>query len=161
MRAAAVLTALSGAISAGLVACATPSSPKDAHSDALRHYVLSATAEIIVTNEAGDKLAPRPNAPFVDGRPTGVVIEIDPSETRQTLLGIGTSFTESSAFVLAHLEDRQRQQVMRQVFGADGANFSMARTPIGSTDFSVEGKYSYAEVDADVALVHFTVQPDR
>ena len=161
MRTVVVLAALSAAISAGLAGCTKPSLDESARGDSSRHYDLSATAEIIVTSEAGDKLAPRPNAKFVDGRPAGLVIEIDPYETRQTLLGIGTSFTESSVFVLAHLEDQERKNVMRRIFGEDGANFSMARTPIGSTDFSVEGKYSYADVAGDVALESFSVQVDR
>lgn len=161
MRPAVFLAALIGALSTGLGGCPRSSLPKDVHSDASRHYGLSATAEIIVTSEAGDRLAMRPNAPFIDGQPGGIVIEIDPSEARQTLLGVGTSFTESSAFVLAHLEDDERTEVMRRIFGEDGADFSMARTPIGSTDFSVEGKYSYAEVAGDAALESFSIQPDR
>ena len=76
------------------------------------------------------------------------------------LLGIGSSFTESSAFVLAHLEPDARRKLMREVFGRDGANFSMARTTIGSTDFSVEGKYSYAAVADDAALEHFSTGVD-
>lgn len=155
------MTALLTGVAAQMWGCANPSSSRVTQGAAVRHYALSSTTEIIVTNEAGDKLATRPNVPFVDGQPTGVVIEVDPFRTKQTLLGVGTSFTESSAFVLAHLGDRERQEVMRNIFGGDAANFPIARTPIGSTDFSVEGKYSYAEVEGDVALESFTIQADR
>ncbi|MFK8014010.1 MAG: glycoside hydrolase family 30 beta sandwich domain-containing protein [Gammaproteobacteria bacterium] len=120
-----------------------------------------ATSAIIVTNEAGDRLARRPDVLFVDGAASGAVIDVFPSDVRQTLLGIGSSFTESSAFVLAHLEPARRLEVMREAFGEQGANFSLARTPIGSTDFSVEGKYSYAPAPGDVALASFSTAPDR
>ena len=130
-------------------------------SDPARDYGLVATAEIIVTSEAGDRLAARDNVPFEYGQATGTIIEIDPQATRQTLVGIGSSFTESSAFVLAHLDPGARAEVMRNIYGEHGANFSLARTTIGSTDFSVEGKYSYAPVPDDAALEHFSISVDQ
>ncbi len=77
------------------------------------------------------------------------------------MTGIGTSFTESSAFVLAHLPEAARRSVMAQLFSDQGANFSLARTPIGATDFSVEGKYDYASVPNDLDLEHFSIAEDR
>ena len=124
------------------------------------HYGLASSTEILVTSEAGDKLAARENVSFKDGQAAGTVIEIDPEETRQTIVGIGSSFTESSAFVLAHLDPTARAEVMRNIYGEDGANFSLARTTIGSTDFSVEGKYSYAPVADDEELEHFSIGVD-
>lgn len=144
-----------------LGSCSTMSSSHVLPDHSAKSYRLTLTSDIIVTSEAGDKMAKRANTKFIDGVPSGIVIDVDPENRRQTLTGIGTSFTESSAFVLAHLEDSQRRQVMQDVFGQGGANFSMARTPIGSTDFSVEGKYSYAEVAGDTALTAFSIQADK
>ncbi|NNL57697.1 MAG: glycoside hydrolase family 30 protein, partial [Pseudomonadales bacterium] len=106
-------------------------------------------------------LAGKQNRAFFTSAATGIVIEIDPAFKKQNLLGIGTSFTESSAFVLAHLSKDKRTEVMQRIYGAGGANFAMARTPIGSTDFSVEGKYSYAEQAGDVALDSFSIDVDK
>lgn len=50
---------------------------------------------------------------------------------------------------------------MQKLYGESGANFSLTRTTIGSTDFSVEGKHSYAEVSGDTELRHFNINPDR
>ena len=125
------------------------------------HYGLVKSAEILVTSEAGDRLASKENVTFRDGRATGTVIEIDPATIRQTIVGIGSSFTESSAFVLAHLEPATRAEVMRKIYGEAGANFSLARTTIGSTDFSVEGKYSYAPIADDEELENFSIDVDR
>ena len=123
-------------------------------------YRLSETAEILVTSEAGDKIALKKNQRFRRGSTEGTVIVIRPDFVKQTITGIGSSFTESSAFVLAHLDVEQRNEVMDKVFSERGANFSLTRTPIGATDFSVRGKYSYAEVSNDKELEHFSIAPD-
>jgi len=126
------------------------------------NYRLSDTLEILLTSEAGDKIARQGNISFQPGIARhDNVIHIRPHQVKQTLIGIGSSFTESAAFVLAQLEAKKRSQVMENVFGEQGANFSLARSPIGATDFSVEGKYSYAEIEDDRELQHFSIEPDR
>ena len=118
------------------------------------------TTEILVTSEAGDKIASQGSVSFMAGDPRGTTVVVRPDVIKQTVLGIGSSFTESSAFVLAHLDPDARAEVMQRIFGEQGANFSLARTPVGSTDFSVTGKYSYAEVAGDRSLEQFGIAPD-
>lgn len=125
------------------------------------NYRLSTTKEVLSTSEAGDKVATKENVSFREGRPEGTKIVIRPDLVKQTIVGIGSSFTESSAFVLAHLDQETRSEVMDRIFSERGANFSLTRTPIGSTDFSVIGKYSYADVPHDEALEHFSIAPDK
>ena len=103
-------------------------------------YGLESTTEIIVTSEQGDRLAQKDNVRFLDGQADGTVIVVHPEVSKQTIVGLGSSFTESSAFVLAHLEPEKRHSVMEKIFGEGGANFSLARTTIGATDFSVNGR---------------------
>lgn len=124
-------------------------------------YRISSTTQILLTSEAGDKLEMQENVPFQAGKPHGTTVVISPDIVKQTIVGIGSSFTESSAFVLAHLDPDVRADVMDKIFSERGANFSLARTPIGSTDFSVEGKYSYAEALDDSSLEHFSIAPDQ
>jgi glucosylceramidase len=125
------------------------------------HYGLIATSEVLLTSEAGDQLASKDNIPFKTGSASADnVIRVHPEIIKQTLTGIGTSFTESSAFVLAHLDADSREEVMRNIYAEQGANFSLTRTPIGATDFSVEGRYSYADVSGDTDLQHFSIAPD-
>ena len=121
---------------------------------------ITKSLEVISTSEGGDRLTRKPDIVFGEGRTEGSVIEVFPERKRQKLLGIGTSFTESSAFVLAQLEKEQREEVMRNIFSDSGANFSLARTPIGSCDFCVRGKYSYAAVPDDMQLSHFDISAD-
>ncbi|KAA3663089.1 MAG: glycosyl hydrolase [Calditrichaeota bacterium] len=125
------------------------------------NYGLKSTSEIIVTSEQGDKMAKKENVAFRDGKAVGTVLKIYPKETKQTMDGIGTSFTESSAFVLAHLNEEKRMEVMQKIYGEDGANFSLTRTHIGACDFAVDGKYSYADVKGDTNLTSFTLTPDK
>jgi glucosylceramidase len=123
-------------------------------------YNLSTTAKILLTSEAGDKIAPLKNVTFHSGKAKGKVITVHPDITKQKIVGIGTSFTESSAFVLAHLDKNKRAEVMANIYGEKGANFSLARTHIGATDFAVNGRYSYAELKDDADLSSFSINVD-
>lgn len=121
---------------------------------------IDSTSEIMLTSAEGDKLAKQNNVDFKQGKAEGNVIHIYPEQLKQTIDGIGSSFTESSAFVLAHLEEAQRHEVMQKIYGENGANFSLTRTHIGACDFCVEGRYSYADKKDDVNLESFDISPD-
>lgn len=118
------------------------------------------TKKIYITSESGNRIAEQDNVRFKKGIAKGTVIIAEPTSVRQTIDGIGSSFTESSAFVLAHLEPAKRLEVMMALFGENGANFSLARTHIGACDFCVDGKYSYADKEGDINLGSFTLKPD-
>ncbi|MCB1183200.1 glycoside hydrolase family 30 protein [bacterium] len=121
------------------------------------------TATILVTSAAGARQARVANLPLEAGpapRDGRVVVSVAPDRPRQVIDGIGTSFTESSAFVLAHLDPARRAEVVARLFGAEGADFTLARTHLGSCDFSVEGRYSYAERPDDRQLASFSIAPD-
>lgn len=139
-----------------LVAC----SPKPEPTPQTQTKTLGSTSEILLTSAKGSKLATQENVKFNAGQAQGLVLQVFPDSVKQTIDGIGTSFTESSAFVLAHLEPQDRMEVMQNIYGQDGANFSLTRTHIGACDFSVEGKYSYAEQAGDTALTSFSIKAD-
>lgn len=121
---------------------------------------LLTTEKILVTSESGDKLSVKENTRFRKGEAKGTVLRIDPDSLKQTMDGIGSSFTESSAFVLAHLEPGERMKVMEAIYGEEGANFSLTRTHIGACDFCVEGRYSYLDQAGDTGLESFSLNPD-
>ena len=125
------------------------------------NYHVSKTSKILLTSEAGAKVSPQPNLTFQQGKAQGKTITVRPDMLKQNILGIGSSFTESSAFVLAHLSKEKRAEVMENIYGESGANFSIARTHIGATDFAVDGKYSYAPVKDDVELSSFSIAVDQ
>lgn len=46
-------------------------------------------------NRSGDNLATKENVPFQVGDPSGRTIVVSPDLAKQTIVGIGSSFTES------------------------------------------------------------------
>jgi glucosylceramidase len=89
---------------------------------------LLSTEKILVTSESGNKLTEKENIRFIKGVAEGTVLKVEPEATKQPIDGIGSSFTESSAFVLAHLEPSRRTEVMEAIYSETGANFSMKNT---------------------------------
>jgi glucosylceramidase len=88
------------------------------------------------------------------------VISINPNEKFQTITGFGGSFTEASAYLLNKLSKENRAKVLKAYFSETGANYSLTRTTIASCDFSLKN-YTYAKVDNDLALEHFTIEDDK
>ena len=62
------------------------------------NYKLANSSEVFVTSESGDKIARKENVSFKQGYGQGNLIVIRPDMVKQTIDGIGSSFTESSAF---------------------------------------------------------------
>ena len=118
------------------------------------------STHVWLTSEAGDQCAEQQAVVFSQ-KTIGDAFVIDLNDRRQTIDGFGGSLTESSAFVLACLPAEQRQAILEELFGENGANFSLTRTQIGASDFSVEGKYSLAEQDGDTALLSFSLDRDK
>ena len=111
---------------AALIACSPQAKRVESASQMdSTQYRLSQTAEILLTSEAGDKIARKENVPFVDGTPSGTRVVVQPDLVKQTMAGVGSSFTESSAFVLAHLDAEARLTVMEKIYGESGANFTL------------------------------------
>jgi glucosylceramidase len=114
---------------------------------------------IYQTSRQGDRLKPVEVSKDSEAAPART-LKLDPSTTYQTLLGIGGSFTESSAYALSLLSEEERNKVMKDYFSPEGAHISLTRTHIASCDFSVRN-YTYAPVPGDVELKHFSIEPDR
>ena len=119
-----------------------------------------ASSQVWLTSAAGDKCAEKEAVVFQQGTAENAIV-IDINQKKQTIDGYGGSLTESSAFVLACLTPEQRQSVLNELFSEEGANFSVVRTQIGSSDFSVEGKYALNEVDGDTAMQFFSLDRDK
>ncbi len=88
-----------------------------------------------------------------------VNIVINREDEHQEITGFGGSFTEASAYLLNQLSDENRQKIINAYFSDDGARYSLTRTHINSCDFSL-GQYSYAPVEGDTALEHFSIEED-
>ena len=127
----------------------------------MKNYNLKTSSRVLLTSEQGDQVTEKCNITFRSESAEDNVIHIQPDILKQKISGIGSSFTEASAFVLAHLAPEERNEVMERIFSSRGANFSIARTHIASCDFCVEGHYGYAETEDDMALKSFSIAPDH
>ena len=114
---------------------------------------------IYQTSRQGDRLK-LIDKPFDNIRHSDYNIKIDPNQTHQTIIGIGSSFTESAAAVWFELSKTKQDELINDYFSPNGAWLSLTRTHIGSCDFSVKS-YSYAPVPDDNELIHFNIDPDR
>jgi len=112
--------------------------------------------EVYETSASGNKLTK------VDEFPASekvVKIQLNPDEKFQKITGFGGSFTESSAYLLNQMGQENREKIIEAYFGDSGAKYSLTRTHINSSDFSL-GNYSYASVPGDKELEHFTIEED-
>jgi glucosylceramidase len=88
-------------------------------------------------------------------------IEVDASQTFQSMLGFGGAFTDSSCFLFSQMSAAQRRQLLLEFFSPEGLQFSVARTCIGSSDYS-RSVYTFDDTPApDPGLTHFSIEHDR
>ena len=88
-----------------------------------------------------------------------VDISILPDQEYQSIVGFGGSFTEASAYLLNQVSKENRNKILEAYFGESGARYSLTRTHMNSCDFSL-GNYSYAPVEGDMELAHFSIKED-
>ena len=115
--------------------------------------------EVYETSASGHKLTKLNSFPEFNSQEKSSVI-IFPENTFQTISGFGGSFTEASAYLLNQLSPAQRSKILRAYFAEEGAQFSLTRTHMSSCDFSLSN-YTYAPVESDLELDHFSIQADR
>ncbi|MBX2798041.1 MAG: hypothetical protein KTR31_10240 [Myxococcales bacterium] len=95
-------------------------------------------------------------APLPAPEPPPTVI-VDPNDRHQIMWGFGASLTESSAEVWRTLPEATQRALVEEAFDpVEGLGFSVARTHIGSTDFSL-GHYAYVP-DGATDLTGFSLE---
>ncbi|TVT40359.1 glycosyl hydrolase [Hymenobacter setariae] len=91
---------------------------------------------------------------------TQVCVFVDPAHSYQTLLGIGGALTDASAETFAKLPKAQQQEFLQAYYSPSaGIGYTLARTHIGSCDFS-SASYTYIK-EGDKSLKSFSVKPDE
>lgn len=114
------------------------------------------TLDWIVTSEQKpwqikDKVPPQKRA--------DAQVEIITSKTEQVIDGFGTCFNELGWTSLSYLTPKERAEILRELFGKQGARFNICRMPVGANDFSRKW-YSYNESDGDFEMKNFTIAND-
>ncbi|HEY3558679.1 MAG TPA: carbohydrate-binding protein [Kribbella sp.] len=119
------------------------------------------SVSVVSTSLGGDRLTPKSAASFapLSGQPD---IRVDSSRQFQAIDGFGATFNEAGWDTLTKptVSAAQRDDVMTKLFSPTaGAGFTIARTPMGSSDFALT-HYSYDETPGDFSLSNFSVAHD-
>jgi glucosylceramidase len=121
---------------------------------------------VVTTGDQTKLLQPQSTVRFSSGgQATSLVINVDESTTYQTIDGFGASLTDSSAWLIWNkLDSSQQAALMQSLFSrTSGIGISFLRQPMGASDFSSIGNYSYDDMPAgqtDPNLVNFSVAHD-
>jgi glucosylceramidase len=114
--------------------------------------------QVYETSAAGNNLVQLEN--FSDEtNENRIQVVLQPKQTKQTITGFGGSFTEASAYLLNKLSKKNRDSIIEAYFGESGAKYSLTRTHMNSSDFSLSN-YSYAPIEDDKELKNFSIQED-
>src|SRR3954470_19053385 len=107
--------------------------------------------QVWLTTTSGSGLAKtmssEPSQQFVPGGGSGQAVNVDPATTYQAVDGFGGSMRDSAAWLIYN--SPQREAIMRDLFGAAGAEYSSLRVPMGASDLS-RSNYSYDDTCCDL-----------
>lgn len=131
--------------------------------------VLSAESEVQLwrtTADLKERLSESAPLHFEEGKTRGEkTITIDPAIRFQTILGLGSSFEDSTCSNLFRLAPEKRTEVIRRlVHPTRGIGMNLMRICMGTSDFAGVDWYSYDEVargEIDPELRHFSIERDR
>jgi glucosylceramidase len=88
-------------------------------------------------------------------------IRLDPGKRYQEILGFGAALTDASCYLLEQAGAERRRSLLEDCFGPQGLRLSVARTCIGSSDYSLNA-YSYDDTSTpDPDLKQFSIEHDR
>src|SRR5579864_1678891 len=91
-------------------------------------------------------------------------IDVDSTQTFQTIDGFGFTLTGGSAYVINKMDPNSKAALLNELFGnsSSGIGISYLRLSIGSSDLNVS-VFSYDDMPSgqtDTGLVHFSLGPD-
>jgi glucosylceramidase len=122
---------------------------------------------ITATVTTGDQVQPltQTSLAFSSGNASAFTIVVDPATSYQTMDGFGASLTDSSAWLITNkLSASQRDWLMQMLFSpSSGIGLDLLRQPMGASDFSASGNYSYDDMpvgQTDPSLLHFSIAHD-
>jgi glucosylceramidase len=87
-------------------------------------------------------------------------IRVEPRRTDQTIDGFGGCFNEAGWVALGKASKADRAKVLESLFGKEGCDFTLARIPIGASDFALDA-YSLDDTPGDLALEKFSIARDE
>ena len=120
----------------------------------------------VTTADQTQLLQQQANLTFAtDSGTNPVTVDVNPAVTYQSIDGFGASLTDSSAsLICGKLTTAQRDTLLNNLFNpTTGIGISFLRQPMGASDFSSIGNYSYDDMPAgqtDPNLTNFNITHD-
>jgi glucosylceramidase len=143
--------------------------PLSGHSHVLPHNSKSAGNVVQVwmtTLDRRNRLTQQKDMQFgSDSGTSHTTIDVDEQRQFQQIEGFGAAMTDTSAWLIGtKLQTTQRDALMRALFDhTSGIGLSFVRIPMGSSDYTVTGTYSYDDLpngQQDAPLAHFSIRHD-
>ena len=104
--------------------------------------------------------ATMPAVPLAADPAATPVLKIFPKRTLQTIDGFGGCFNELGWIALQKLPAPAREQALKALFDDSGCGFTLARMPIGASDFGADW-YSLDDTYNDFDMAHFNIDRDK
>ena len=118
-------------------------------------------AVIWISSTAGQRWQHMPSPSLGPGSPDAPPqVRVVPRKTYQAIDGFGGCFNELGWLALNNASEVDRKNVLSALFGDDGCAFTLARLPIGASDFATNG-YSLDDTPGDLALTNFSIARDE
>jgi glucosylceramidase len=121
----------------------------------------------LTTSDGGNQLTQQANLNFASDSQAADSSTIDVNEDQQfqQMDGFGAAVTDSSAWLIStKMSTPQRYNLMKSLFDpVNGIRISFVRIPMGASDFSVSGPYSYDDLppgQTDPTLAKFSIKHD-
>ncbi|RCN50079.1 O-Glycosyl hydrolase family 30 [Ancylostoma caninum] len=111
--------------------------------------------QLYTSSEDGDRVL-RSTLSFDTAATSSNRIHIETEIRYQEILGFGSTFSDAAAITVSSLSSSAKKNAIDAYFSPKGAEYTLGRLPMGSTDFSVR-EYSYDDVDGDFDLEHFSL----
>jgi len=119
----------------------------------------------LTTSNGSNQLTPQANLTFGSNTGNSSTITVNEYQELQQMDGFGAAVTDSSAWLIYNkMSTSQRATLMQNLFSpTQGIGISFVRIPMGASDFSVNGPYSYDDLpagQADPNLTNFSINHD-
>ena len=122
---------------------------------------------VLTTGDQSSLLKVQPSVSFTSGGAIAQFnIAVDDSVTYQAMDGVGASLTDSSAWLIWNrLDAGQQSDLAQKLFSrSNGIGIGFLRQPMGASDFSASGNYSYDDMppgQTDADLANFSIAHDN
>ena len=118
-------------------------------------------AAYLTTDDLSQALASVPLT-MGDSGNADAVVTVDPATAYQSVVGFGASITDSSSYVMTkYLSASALTDTLEKLFDASkGVGLSFLRQPMGASDFSSVGNFSYDDGSSDPSLASFSIAQD-